>query len=67
MSVVWILVAIRIIERRNYDFAIFGTQPRMASADDYSCIYDDILVLTSVYCPNWIKFSDDIFIISILF
>ena len=52
MSVVCILVAIRIIERRNCDFAIFGTHPRMASADDYSCIYDVILVLTSVYCPN---------------
>ena len=42
----------RIIERRNCDFVIFGTQPHMASADDYSCINDDILVLTSVYCPN---------------
>ena len=39
----------------------------MASADDYSCIYDDILVLTSVYCPDLIKFSNDIFIISVVF
>ena len=52
MSVVRILVAVRIIERRNYDFVIFSTQPHMASADDYSCINDDILVLSSVYCPD---------------
>ena len=39
----------------------------MASADDYSCIYDDILVLTSVYCPDCIKFFDDIFFIVVLF
>ena len=41
MSVVRILVAIRIIERRNC-FVIFGTQPHMASADDYSCINDSL-------------------------
>ena len=52
MSVVLILAAIRFIERRNCHFVIFGTQPHMASADDYSCINDDIFVLTSVYCPN---------------
>ena len=38
--------------RINYDFVIFCTQTHMASADDYSCINDAILVLTSVYCPD---------------
>ena len=61
----WWLYAL--LREKNCDFAIFGTQTRMASADYYSCIYDDILVLTSVYCLDWIKFSDDILIISVLF
>ena len=38
----------------------------MASADDYSCINDDFSVLTSVYCPDLIKFSCDILVISVL-
>ena len=52
MSVVLILVAKRFIERRNCDFVIFGTQRHMASGDNYSRINDDILVLTSIYCPD---------------
>ena len=39
-------------ERRNCDFVIFGTQPHMTSAGNNSCIFDDILVLTSVYCQD---------------
>ena len=41
----------------------------MASADDYPCINDDILILTSVYCQDGIKFSCNIYIyiISVLF
>ena len=39
----------------------------MASADDYSCINGDILVLTSVYSPDGIKISGDIFIITVQF
>ena len=46
----WWLYAL--LREETVIFAIFGTQPRTASADDYSCIYDDILVLTSVYCSD---------------